>query len=146
MLSDFGVSFCNDFKCIGTNIDSQFDILFGHGCVHKMIVVTGDKQSAGHTFGDPFLMQHQAVIIGDSQIEQCRFTGDDQIKAKALAGFFQSVGKLCAEAAEHGGSIQLFQLVDTGDTGGKGLCAHPIGTGKGKGRSSRAEEFFSTGG
>ena len=43
--------------------------------------MAGEEQAARNAFGDPFLVQHQAIVVGDAQVEQRRFAGNHQIEA-----------------------------------------------------------------
>ena len=71
-------------------------------------------------------MEHQAVVVGDPQIEQRWLTGDLQIKAVGFSGGYKAVGKLCAQPAEEGGRVQLFHFLNSGNAGGKGLARGPV--------------------
>ena len=42
----------------------------------KWVVVAGQEQAPADAFSHPLLMEHQAVVVGDPQVEEGRFAGD----------------------------------------------------------------------
>ena len=98
-----------------------------------MVVVTGEEQAARDALRHPLLMQHQAVVVGDAQVEQRRLAGYHQIKPVRLGRLLKTVGQLRAQPAEQRGRIQPLHLVQTGDAGGERLRAHPVRAGERQG-------------
>ncbi len=71
-------------------------------------------------------MEHQAVVIGDAQIEQRGLARNDQIKAVFLTRRHKAVCELCAHFAEDLRCVQLFHFIDAGNRRRKRYGAHPI--------------------
>ena len=58
------------------NVDGQGDVFVGDGGVQEVVVVAGQEQAPADAFSHPLLMEHQAVVVGDPQVEEGRFAGD----------------------------------------------------------------------
>ncbi len=71
-------------------------------------------------------MEHQAVVIGDAQIEQRGLARNDQIKAVFLTRRHKAVCELCAHFAEHLRGVQFFHFIDAGNRRRERYGAHPV--------------------
>ena len=56
-----------------------------------MIVMGGEEHAPLHALGDPFLVEHQAGIVREPQIEQAGHTGDMEVKTVLLPGGNEAV-------------------------------------------------------
>ena len=127
--SELGMA-CSDYgKCIFRDFSCKPDLVVPDCGVEEMVVMGSNEQSAGDTLGDPLLMKHEVVVVGDAEIKQRRFAGNDQIKAVFLPCRDKGVGQLRAVLAESGGGVQTLHLADARDAGREGFRAHPVGTG-----------------
>ena len=92
---------CGDYReGILSDIYSQGNVFPGKGGVDEVIVVTGQEQTTADAFCHPFLMKHQAIVLGNSKVEQGGFTGTDQIETKVLSDFPQTIGQLGTKLTE----------------------------------------------
>lgn len=69
LLKEFRVILRNDAEALLGNLDSVLDILIGKRSINEVVVMACKEDSAAYHFGNPFLMKHKAVIIGDSYVE-----------------------------------------------------------------------------
>ena len=72
------------------NVDGQLNIILGNRGIHKVIVVRRQEQPAADALGNPLLVEHQAFIVGNAQIEQRRLAGHHQVKAVLLTGSYKA--------------------------------------------------------
>ena len=50
--------------------DSLGNVLVGEGVVNEVVVMSSEEHAPLHALGDPLLMEHQAGIVRQAQIEQ----------------------------------------------------------------------------
>ena len=126
------VALRHDFKGVVGDVGGKRDVGVAEGGVDEVIVVRREEQPARDALGDPLLMQHQAIVVGDAQIEQRRLARDDEVKAVLDTRSAERRCELLALLAEEARRVELFHLVDGGDTGGKRHGAHPVRAGEGE--------------
>ena len=88
------MSLSDNSECVLGDINSELNIVIGYCGIHKVIVVRSKEQTSAYTFRNPLLMKHKAVIVSDTKIEKCGFTGNFKIKAVLLTCGNKTVTKL----------------------------------------------------
>ena len=119
VLQRVGVAGCHNRKGIVGDVGGKRDIGIAERGVDEVVVMRGEEQPARNALGNPLLMQHQAVVIGDAQIEQCGLARNNEVKAVLRARSAERGRELLALFAEEARRVELFHLVDGGDAGGK---------------------------
>ena len=136
---------CHDRKGVIGDVGGKRDIGIAERGIDEVVVMRGEEQPARNALGNPLLMQHQAVVIGDAQIEQRGLARNNEVKAVLCPRSAERGRELLTLLAEEARRVELFHLVDGGDAGGKRHGAHPVRAGEGERRRRRTQEFLPAG-
>ncbi len=109
--------------------DGLGDVSVGQGVVQEVIVVCCEEHTTLHAFGDPLLVEHQAGIVRQPQVEEARHTGHVEVEAVLLPRGPKALAQLPAFFIQQFGQVQPFHLLNTGDAGGKGYGGQPVAAG-----------------
>lgn len=69
LLKEFRVILRNNAEALLGNLDGVLDIFIGKRSIDEVVVMACKENTAAYHFGNPLLMKHKAVIVGDSYIE-----------------------------------------------------------------------------
>ena len=70
----FGVPLGDYAEGIVSDVHSQGDVRLGNGGIDEMVMMAGDEEASADALRHPLLVEHQAVVVGDAQIEERRLT------------------------------------------------------------------------
>lgn len=60
------MTFSDHLERFFSNLQRKRNVLIAKGTIDKQIVVIGEENAPPYAFGNPFLMQNQIVVIGNT--------------------------------------------------------------------------------
>ena len=121
--------FSEDLEGVPCDVHGFGDVRIGQGGVDEVVVVIREEYAAADTFRDPFLMEHQRRIVRQAEIEERRRTADAERESEIGGGFRKFAAEFRTFFHQNTRTVELFQLFDARDPGGKRNRRHPVTAG-----------------